>query len=166
MARKRKEPTAAQSSTILDFFGNRPALSNAKGAKKQKINGAPARRNSAPPIKREYPGDIIVIDDSDSDSEVEVSVIRPAPQPVQNAPNGTTRSAPAGSVQEEQRDTSVVADLSAHACNLVGMGEADHSNEGQNVKSEPDLSRCAFGLPTELLVPPSPVKLEDAGSEG
>ena len=165
MARKRKEPTTAQSSTILDFFGNRPALSNTKGAKKQKINGAPARRNSAPPVKREYSGDIIVIDDSDSDSEVEVSAIRPAPQPVQNAPNVAMRSAPAGCTQEVQHATPALADPSAHACHSARMDETDRSNEGQNVKSEPDLSRCVFGLPAELLVPPSPVKLEDAVSE-
>ncbi|KAM5536570.1 hypothetical protein V8D89_009665 [Ganoderma adspersum] len=141
MSKKRKEPTN-QSSTILDFFGKGSAASNTRDAKKLKANGALPRRKSVPPVKRELPEDIIIIEDSDDDDAVEVSAVRPAPRPLQNGSkaNCELRCVSAGSGKETQPTTPVLGDF-----NPI-------------VKNEPDSSQYTFGLPSALLVPPTQEK--------
>ena len=133
MSKKRKEPTN-QSSTILDFFGKGSTASNTRDAKKLKANGALLRRKSVPPVKRELPEDIIIIEDSDDDEAGDVlpqlSVAPPAarrvrPKSVAGRPSGGGGAR--GVTASEQRPMRVTRSTAAAAANArkgAGAGVA------------------------------------------
>ena len=109
MAKKRK--ATPQSSTILDFFGNRSSGPGPGVAKKSRLREVAPPRKTSSTAGRGVPEEIIVID-SDEDEIVEVPVHRPSPKPIQSVPMLPPEALPTelGNV-EVRHTTPILTDL-------------------------------------------------------